>query len=44
MADPAQLTAATLRDAPHHLADARLRAEYIALLVDWAARVMPANT
>lgn len=42
--DPARLSRATLRDAPHHLADARLRAEYIALLVDWAATVMPART
>ncbi len=41
--DPDRLSRATLREAPHHLADARLRADYIALLVGWAARVLPAS-
>jgi alpha-beta hydrolase superfamily lysophospholipase len=36
---PERLSRATLRDAPHHLATPELRAEYVGLLVEWAARI-----
>lgn len=38
-ADPARLTRHTLRDAPHHLANDALRAEYMGVLISWARGV-----
>jgi hypothetical protein len=40
VADPAQLTRHTLRNAPHHLATPELRAEYLEQLITWAGRAL----
>jgi pimeloyl-ACP methyl ester carboxylesterase len=43
VADPAQLTRHTLRNAPHHLATPELRAEYLEQLIGWASRELAAT-